>query len=65
MASKQEEILAWACWCYGKAMKRVILYPLWCLGHDIRRLEVSLYLHTKRIRQHWDSYMFKKERGGL
>ncbi|KKM61549.1 hypothetical protein LCGC14_1530570 [marine sediment metagenome] len=62
---RSEVIIAWGCWYYGKFMKRVVLYPLWCLWHKIERLELSLYRHTIRIRRRWDTYMFKKERGGL
>ena len=63
--NKWEEIAAWACWYYGKMMKHTILRWLYELGRDILDLEMLLYRHTRRVRRHWDTYMFKKERGGL
>jgi len=63
--SKQEEIRIWLCWCYGKVMKWLVIYPLWRFWHYVRRIELKIYWHTRRVRRHWDSYMFKKELGGL
>ena len=57
--------IAWGCWIYGKFMKWAVIYPLWLLWKKIRSLEIGLYLHTRSIRQHWDTYMFNKQLDGL
>ena len=60
-----KEVIAWACWCYGKIMKHLILKPLYNYGCSILDLEMSIYRHTVKIRRHWDKYMYSKEAEGL
>jgi len=63
--TKQEEMVAWLCWLYGKTYKHIILPPLMNTINELIDLEQLLFRHAKRVRSHWDSYMFKKERGSL